>query len=206
MSGLRGQAAPLPGASTNLHAAAAAYARGDTTSGDHYFRAAFLDTAPLVRRTIERHLTQPEDRDDAFQHTMLSLWNAVRAGNVPAIELRARGAAIDRFRRETRHERHRAKATSTIAKAFKANQITDDYAEFEPVSSEDHVAFVEAGMAVDDLAARAGAARPLWGMLVHLLAQGATPAEAAQALGRPRGTIRRNIVELRAWWIREVDA
>lgn len=164
--------------------AARAYAAGDEQAGRRLFDAAFVEIAPLVRMVVARHLDSPEDRDDAFQIAMTNVWNAVRAGRDPAIELRARGAALTRHKIEHRNVRRQRRSVE--------ERRRDDH-------QADHAPAIVGSIDAERIATAAAEVRPLWGAIARLLAAGLTQAEVARALDRPAGTITRNVVEIRAW-------
>ncbi|MCW2922248.1 MAG: hypothetical protein JWL76_2122 [Thermoleophilia bacterium] len=186
---------------SNLTMSAQAYAAGDDTTGRRLFDAAFLDIAPLVRMVVARHVEGPEDRDDAFQQAMSNIWRAVQRGVDPAIELYARGAAIDRFRREYRHDQHRDvtdRSGDDRTGRFEDGLSGGDGAH-ERFTMDDHVEATLDAIEVARVADVLGEHRELWGDIIRCLAQGMGPTEAATHLGRPAGTVKRNVVEIRAY-------
>lgn len=198
MNGIRSQAAALPGASTNLERSAAAYRAGDTTRGERLFRDAFLDVVPLVRLVVHNHLDGAEDREDAIQLAMTNIWRAVETGVVPAISIYAFGASIDRYRREDKHERRRRRdRDDEYTEGAHNSEEREAYWEADPSPAPDHVDESVARLGVFRSVEALAAMRPLWGQIALCLANGLTQAETARALNRPRGTITRNVVEIR---------
>lgn len=213
MSGLRRQSAELPLPASNLTLAARAHAAGHADEGDRLFHAAFLDVLPLVRAIVHKHLAGPEDREDAIQQAMVNIWRAVRKGIDPAIEMRARGASIDRYRREQRHasrragdvatDRHTAGSpiagTGSVGGRNTPADENDDWFVVEHAIEADHVDDTIDAIEVERIAGVLGEHRALWADITRCLASGLTQAETARHLQRPPGTIGRNVTEIRTF-------
>jgi DNA-directed RNA polymerase specialized sigma24 family protein len=210
VTGFRRQAASLPPQPSNLTLSAQAYAAGDTHQGERLFHAAFIDAAPLVRMVIHRHLSGVEDREDAFQVAMLNIWRSVQRGEDPAITPRARGAAVSHLRRDRVQAGHGDRLGWRAVQRGETPPVPRERVPVEGVLSEmstpDHADETLDAIEVQRIAATLGMLRPIWGEIVQQLAAGLSQAEAARELGRPKGTITRNVSEIRTHLEREEGA
>lgn len=195
MSGLRSQAASLPPRVSALERSTNAYAAGNASMGEVLFAEAFLVVMPLVRSIVRRHLDGVEDREDAIQSAMTSIWRSVERGELPSIEIRARAAAVDSRRRQwVQQGSGRGRDERPIRERVHVDTMPDigDDGEADAI-----VARLDSDMYTPTIIELLDDVRPLWGEIAACLSLGLSQAETALELNRPAGTVRRNVVSMR---------
>lgn len=185
-----------------LTRAADAYAAGNDRLGAQLFDRAHDEILPLVRRIVDHNVGSiPRiDAEGVVQDVLIAVWSDVTRGKEPVVSMVATNISIDVFRREVARKGRDGKQLPRpqFHHLDASRDEAPETAGWTPREPDHADASLDA-IVMAKLAQQLGAIKPVWGLMALAGAAGLADArEIADHLNRPRGTIRREICELRA--------